>query len=43
MALSTVIKAENTLSSILLQLSTKLRKTFTAVLICLADTGVHFT
>jgi len=35
MALSTVIKAENRLSSILLQFSTKLRKTFIAVLICL--------
>jgi len=40
--MATVIKAKNTLSSILLHLSTKLRKTFTAVLACLADTRAHF-
>jgi len=43
MAFSTVIKAENTLSSILLYLSTKFRKTFTAVLAYLVDTRAHFT
>jgi len=45
MAFSTVIKAENMLSSILLQnfLSTKIRKTFTVVLAYLVNTRAHFT